>query len=719
MKMKTHVLVAALAALSSLSLAAQEFKAEKNIPYYTTEELAAKGAYAASRCKVDVTWPAGVTNFATVVNIHGGGLVRGAKCRAPWPAEAKDLDPVAHVAVGYRLLTNATPAECVSDAAAAVAWTLKHIAAYGGDPKKVFVTGVSGGGYLTAMIGLDARWLAACGCKPSDLAGIAPLTGQMTKHFNVRKVGFKDADAQFRPKIDEWAPLHYAQEKGLPPACFLTGGRDVEWKCRVEENELLASSLRNCGYPKTEFHETEGDHGGGVKPSSYYLRDFVAKTVDAGIVGRFGAGERVAFVGDSITHGGGFVAYLQLYQNLRFPGCGTRILNAGISGDTAAGGLRRLDADILASRPDRAFVMFGMNDVRRGSWKGEPPAEADAKVRAAALADYAANQRKLADRFAAAGVRTVLMTPSPYDQYSNCSAANLASCNDGLARCAETVRALAAERSLGLVELHRPLTEILKANPTTVFCKDRVHPGEAGHFLMAALVLDAMHVSPVVARCVVDARKLRTERIGRDLSENVVPGPVTRLPDGIAFTYAPKALPLPKLPAYLEAEKFLPVTEKLNREILVVKGLAPGRYALAFDERRVGAFSAGEFEKGVNVALLDTPNQRLALEAAALAERLHLNAQQRRREQLVLNMLAAKGIDPADEAKADAYLDDWLDKRKNETYFKSFKAWVDSYRKVRKDGTFALQEEDLRERLNAVRPRISRLTVSLTKGEEK
>ena len=45
------------------------FNVEKNIRY----------SDAAARCVLDVKWPAGVTNFATVVNFHGGGLVKGSK----------------------------------------------------------------------------------------------------------------------------------------------------------------------------------------------------------------------------------------------------------------------------------------------------------------------------------------------------------------------------------------------------------------------------------------------------------------------------------------------------------------------------------------------------------------------------------------------------------------------------------------------------------------
>ena len=51
----------------------------------------------------------------------------------------------------------------------------------------------------------------------------------------------------------------------------------------------------------------------------------------------------------------------------------------------------------------------------------------------------------------------------------------------------------------------------------------------------------------------------------------------------------------------------------------MVEMLHPGTYELAFDGVKVGEFTAKEFSKGVNVALLDTPNQRKARLLAKLA----------------------------------------------------------------------------------------------------
>ena len=464
-----------------------EFKVEKDIPYYPQDSLAQADAYKRERCVLDVKWPVGETNFPTVVNFHGGGLVHGNKHFAPWPEGP--AEPIAYVGVNYRFVGKVTPAECLADAGAAVAWTLDNIARYGGDPKKVFVTGISGGGYLTAMVGMDARWLAPWGHKPSDLAGIAPLTGQMTKHFNVRKVGFKDDDPQFAPKIDEWAPLFYAGAKGLPPAAFLAGGRDLEWKCRVEENELLAASLRNCGYPGTEFHETEGSHGGGVKPSTYFLRDFVMKYSGAGMW-RFAAGERAVVRGEGAAS---VAAALQLFESLLHPGMGVRVS----AGDAEKG-------------------------AREISVQG-------------------------------------------------------------------------------------------------------VSAGAAGAYAEAARIFEKMREWPMVAQASLDAKTGKVwQRANKKRPEtmNAVVSAVSVRKGGVAFTYAPKALPLPATDAFRAAAAECPFLGRLNREVIAVDSLAEGEYALLFDGREIGRFTADAFAKGVDVALLDTPNQRLARAAAELAEKL-------------------------------------------------------------------------------------------------
>jgi acyl-CoA thioesterase I len=114
------------------------------------------------------------------------------------------------------------------------------------------------------------------------------------------------------------------------------------------------------------------------------------------LAGPAGAAERVVVAfGDSLTAGFGVAveeAWPALLQaRLEREGYPYRVVNAGVSGDTTAGGLRRVDW-ALKNRPDVAIVALGANDGLRGL---PPPAMRD-------------NLRGIVARFQAAGVRVLL-----------------------------------------------------------------------------------------------------------------------------------------------------------------------------------------------------------------------------------------------------------------------------------------------------------------------
>ena len=223
------------------------------------------------RCLLDVKWPKEATNFATVVWFHGGGLTKGKK-------HFISVDEsIAQIAVGYRLLGKdglTDGEECIRDAAAAVAWTLENIAKYGGDPKKVYVSGMSAGGYLAMMVGMAPQYLKERGHDIHELAGLAPISGQATKHFNVRKFG-GDSDPQFLPKIDALAPLAYCS-KDIPPIISICGEEPWEWKCRSEENRLLISSCIALGHAKAHFVSLPYcNHGRAYTAGIPYVEMFV------------------------------------------------------------------------------------------------------------------------------------------------------------------------------------------------------------------------------------------------------------------------------------------------------------------------------------------------------------------------------------------------------------------------------------------------------------
>src|SRR5690242_10481453 len=82
-------------------------------------------------------------------------------------------------------------------------------------------------------------------------------------------------------------------------------------------------------------------------------------------------GDTVVFLGDSITAARTYGKIVENYTLLRFPGRKVRFINSGRGGDTAAGGLRRLDRDVFAHGATVLVVAYGINGIGWGTQADE------------------------------------------------------------------------------------------------------------------------------------------------------------------------------------------------------------------------------------------------------------------------------------------------------------------------------------------------------------
>jgi acyl-CoA thioesterase-1 len=178
------------------------------------------------------------------------------------------------------------------------------------------------------------------------------------------------------------------------------------------------------------------------------------------------AAERVIVaLGDSLTAGLGVEpeeAYPALLQaRLRAAGLPYRVINAGVSGDTSAGALRRIDW-VLRSRPDVVIVALGGNDGLRG----HP---------VAALHD---NLTAIVTRLRAAGVRVLLAGMRVPPNYGPDYARDFAEVFGAVARATSA-----------------PLLPFLLegvAGDSTLNQPDGIHPNAAGQRVIAETVWRAL-----------------------------------------------------------------------------------------------------------------------------------------------------------------------------------------------------------------------------------
>jgi acetyl esterase/lipase len=217
---------------------------------YVDEAARLSDEYIKERCVLDIYYPEGVTGYSTIVWFHGGGLKNGNKS----VLEGFKNKGLAVVAVNYRLYPKVKAPVYIEDAAASVAWVFENIETFGGDASRIFVSGSSAGGYLTSMVGLDKRWLAAHGIDANRIAGLIPLAGHTITHFTVRaERGIEGT----RPIIDDLAPLYHVRSDA-PPVLLITGDRELEMLGRYEENAYMMRMMKVAGHKDTRIFELDG-----------------------------------------------------------------------------------------------------------------------------------------------------------------------------------------------------------------------------------------------------------------------------------------------------------------------------------------------------------------------------------------------------------------------------------------------------------------------------
>jgi lysophospholipase L1-like esterase len=324
----------------------------------------------------------------------------------------------------------------------------------------------------------------------------------------------------------------------------------------------------------------------------------------------------VVFYGDSITDQRLYTTFVETYVVTRFPELDVRFVHSGWGGDRVTGGGgggidARIDRDVLPYKPTVVTVMLGMNDA------GVRPFDA------ALFKTFEDGYRHLVERIqtGAPGVRLTLLEPSPFDDVTRPPKFE-GGYNEVLKRYGTFVRELAHEKGTSVADLNSSVVAFLNeakgrdAKLAEKIIPDRVHPGPAGHLVMAAALLEAWHAPSLVSSVEIDAQKRTVVR-----QENAQVTDCAPESKPLSWTSLESALPFawePNDPVLDLAGKCTPVVAALDQEVLKVTGLTARSYVLSIDGGKIDRLPRERLAEGVNLAALATPMRGQALEVHAL-----------------------------------------------------------------------------------------------------
>ena len=247
-------------------------------------------------------------------------------------------------------------------------------------------------------------------------------------------------------------------------------------------------------------------------------------------------GDTVVFLGDSITAARTYGKIVENYTLLRFPDRKVHFHNAGWGGDTAAGGLKRLERDVFAQKASVLIVAYGVNDI---GW-GARADEAHKKL-------YLDSIRGIVEQCKARGVRVFICSAAITAEDPDRSEHGFlqAMCDEGMA-IARSLGEHGHRRPAHHAEdpahgARRPTPQAKPQDKQTLHAADGIHLNDLGQLAMAFAILKGLGAPADVSAVSIDAAGPRVVAAAgcrvSNLSGNASRLEFDRLDDGLPINF--------------------------------------------------------------------------------------------------------------------------------------------------------------------------------------
>jgi len=381
---------------------------------------------------------------------------------------------------------------------------------------------------------------------------------------------------------------------------------------------------------------------------------FACNTSLAQTIAPFKNGDRVVFVGNSITDGGHYHSYIWLYYMTRFPNMQLRMFNAGIGGDVARQIDERLQDDVFNHNPTVMTLTFGMNDTGYQFMTGS---KADSVYAQKIGVSYASFEQILKKLKAHPQVRKILIGSSPYDETSKIKTRPLIGKNAAILKVEDFMRDAAAKNGWDFVDFNKPMLDVnaqqqQRDSLFTLQGFDRIHPTNDGYMVMAYIFLKAQGLAgKKVAEVDINVKSRLIH------AENCAVTTLKTTSGAVEFNYLAQSLPYPldtipqgggkQTKSQADALNLIPFTKEFNQEVFKLSGLpADKEFELRIDNTYIGKWFGAQLDSGVNLAVYhSTPQYQQALAIMHLnEERWDIERRLRQYYWLHYSILKPKGM---------------------------------------------------------------------------
>jgi len=174
--------------------------------------------------RLDIYRPPGAGLHPVVVYVHGGAWVAQSKEESAFAAPPFVRDGCVFVAIGFPLASQVTFAEMVASVREGIAWIVRNIASYGGDPDRIVLIGHSSGSHLVTQC-LIHDWKAH-GLSSNDFAGAVLVSG--LGHLEPVRLSYRNKRLHLTPEDVREFSLLANEPSGRTPVVVAVAAGDTD-----------------------------------------------------------------------------------------------------------------------------------------------------------------------------------------------------------------------------------------------------------------------------------------------------------------------------------------------------------------------------------------------------------------------------------------------------------------------------------------------------------